>query len=191
MSDKNQKNNNEKPESYDFELQYNLAFKDNDKDLSTQMKAKSNAVPVDNAKVSHDSTHAKKHVTSKNQDRGSREKSLEEMQRAAERAERRRAEKKRRESGVAPIKSNTKSASTVETSENPHAVRNLNARPNTTKNNAAHNATRANKKKSHKGLVIGSLAAVAVIALIIFGVNAIAGFMGNAKEIPTVYMKDN
>lgn len=156
-------------ESYDFDLQYTLTFKDAneikkaiadldlEKDTADALQQEANAAvtpPAPSADQEEDPEIAA-------------------YRRAAERAARRREE--RRSNG-----GRSRKASARDTE-----------RRSAPRSDAAEGRQRRIVVRKPRRILIGSAAAIVVIALIIGSISIIAGLMNGAADIPTVYLKDN
>ena len=152
-------------DSYDFDLQYTLTFKDSGEikqaiaDMDAGLYAGASGDNTDTSKKKSDAPRY----------------TLEEMQEAALRAQERR---ERRSSGSG----NRKKRITTTEKNKTAALRS--ARPKV-------RASRTENKPNSKGLLLGAGVLVVVVALIIGIVNVCAFFAHKESEYPTVYTKDN
>ena len=141
-------------ETYDFDLQYTLTFKDADEIRKA----------VADLEVGLGPEPVKEETRAETPE----EQKIREL-------EQRRLERKMQRSGQK--KKSSKAAGTA-------------AHKPARKDRAPHEDT-PQQKKTKRGILIGSLAAVVVIALIFGAINLFASMMNKEVEIPTVYLKDN
>lgn len=157
-------------ESYDFDLQYTLTFRD-----SGEIKQ---AIADMDAGISYDS--AKKKILTEHKASSEPRYTLEEMQAAALRAQERREQRKNGKSSK-----RIKRAETFAEKRKKDALKA--AKP--VKKNVREEE--GQPQKSHKGLFIGAGVLVFVVALIVGFVNIFAYFANKTPEYPTVYTKNN
>ena len=166
-------------DSYDFDLQYTLTFKDAgeirqaiaDMDLGLGKERTGDIFPAEKTENEEEKKHPELHMRSR-----------EEMEEAAQRAELRR---QRRSQGkhVGRIGARRGTAQKLSRSAKEKAAALRAAKPR-------QNRTERDGKKNRR-FVIGVGVAVLVVALIIGTINLFAGMMNGDVLYPTIYTKDN